>query len=71
MDILEFCNLHIVPRFISPTNSQIIEYLKTYKGILDIEIIKELNIQNYKNYYIYKGELTLPQRIYIYQELNN
>ena len=84
MDILEFCNQNITQSFITPTNTQIINYLKTYKGILDIEIIKELNIQNYKNYYVYKDELTLYQRIYknseavrdstslyIYQELNN
>ena len=68
MDLLEFCENNKIQPFIKPSNTQIIQYLQTYKGILDLEMIIELKIENYKNRYIYIGPLTLYQRIYIYNE---
>ncbi len=56
--------------FIVPTNSQITQWLKETKGKVDKELSIYLNLK-YISDFVYIGDLSLQQRAYIFQELQN
>lgn len=55
-----------------PTNKEIAEYLKQTKGIVDNELLNFLGLKSHvkREIFWYHGNLSLQQRVYIFQTLN-